>query len=123
MSDSFDIVYNKELDCWEERKEPYTTIEIATEKDYELLMEKIKFYDQHQDKIENYKEEIEHLKARLEEYKKPIDKFIKDREAQAVKEFAELIKKNPRINNYGLEFVALVDIDAELKSLLKEYEK
>lgn len=42
---------------------------------------------------------------------------------QAVKEFAERLKKDPRINNYGLEFVALVDIDAELKSLLKEYEK
>ncbi len=42
---------------------------------------------------------------------------------QAVKEFAERLKKDPRINNYGLEFVALVDIDAELKALLKEYEK
>ena len=51
-------------------------------------------------------------KAELKEYKR-----------QAVKEFAERLKKNPRINNYGLEFVALVDIDAELKALLKEYEK
>ena len=42
---------------------------------------------------------------------------------QAVKEFAERLKKDPRINNYGIEFVALVDIDAELKSLLKEYEE
>lgn len=51
-------------------------------------------------------------KAELKEYKK-----------QAVKEFADELKKDPRINNYGLEFVALVDIDAELKALLKEYEK
>ena len=50
-------------------------------------------------------------KAELKEYKR-----------QAVKEFAERLKKDPRINNYGLEFVALVDIDAELKALLKEYE-
>ena len=42
---------------------------------------------------------------------------------RAVKAFAERLKKDPRINNYGLEFVALVDIDAELKALLKEYEK
>lgn len=41
---------------------------------------------------------------------------------QAVKAFAERLKKDIRINNYGLEFVALVDIDAELKALLKEYE-
>lgn len=32
------------------------------------------------------------LKAEKREYEKPIDKFIKDREAQAVKEFAEWIK-------------------------------
>ena len=50
-------------------------------------------------------------KAELKEYKR-----------QAVKEFAERLKKDTRINNYGLEFVALVDIDAELKALLKEYE-
>ena len=51
-------------------------------------------------------------KAELKEYKR-----------QAVKAFAERLKKNPSINNYGLEFVALVDIDAELKALLKEYEE
>ena len=51
-------------------------------------------------------------KAELKEYKR-----------QAVKAFAERLKKNPRINNYRLEFVALVDIDAELKALLKEYEE
>ena len=42
---------------------------------------------------------------------------------QAVKEFAEKMKKGTRINNHGLEFVALVAIDAELKGLLKEYEQ
>lgn len=51
-------------------------------------------------------------KAELKEYKR-----------QAVKAFAERLKNDPRINNYGLKFVALVDIDAELKALLKEYEK
>ena len=51
-------------------------------------------------------------KAELKEYKR-----------QAVKEFAEKLQKDTRINNYGLEFVALVDIDAELKALLKEYEE
>lgn len=51
-------------------------------------------------------------KAELKEYKR-----------QAVKAFVERLKKDSRINNYGLEFVALVDIDAELKALLKEYEE
>ena len=48
---------------------------------------------------------------------------LKEYERQAVKAFAERLKKEPRINNCGLEFVALVDIDAELKALLKEYEE
>ena len=47
-------------------------------------------------------------KAELKEYKR-----------QAVKAFAERLKKDTSINNYGLEFVALVDIDAELKAVLK----
>lgn len=51
-------------------------------------------------------------KAELKEYKR-----------QAVKAFAERLKTDTRINNYGLEFVALVDIDAELKAVLKEYEE
>lgn len=68
------------------------------------------------------KAKIDKLEEQLAEYKKPIDKFINDREVQSVREFAKRLKKDPRINNQGLEFVALVDIDAELKSLLKEYE-
>lgn len=48
---------------------------------------------------------------------------LKEYKRQAVKAFAERLKKDTRINNYGLEFVALVDIDAELKAVLKEYEE
>ena len=48
---------------------------------------------------------------------------LKQYKMQAVKEFAERLKTEPRITNSGLEFVALVDIDAELEALLKEYEK
>lgn len=40
---------------------------------------------------------------------------------QILKEFAKRLKTNPRKTNFGLEFVALVDIDAELNALLKEY--
>lgn len=48
---------------------------------------------------------------------------LKQYKVQAVKEFAERLKTEPRITDLGLEFVALVDIDAELEALLKEYEK
>lgn len=41
--------------------------------------------------IKEYDNQIEQLKSRLAEYKKPIDKFIKDREAQAVKVFANVV--------------------------------
>lgn len=48
---------------------------------------------------------------------------LKKYKAQAVKEFSERLKTEPRITDLGLEFVALVDIDAELEELLKEYHK
>ena len=48
---------------------------------------------------------------------------LKQYKAQAVKEFSERLKTEPRITDLGLEFVALVDIDAELEALLKEYHK
>ena len=48
---------------------------------------------------------------------------LKQYKMQAVKEFAERLKTEPRITNSGLEFVALVDIDAELEALLNESEK
>lgn len=124
MKDSFDIFYNKELGCWEEKKEPYTTIEIATEKDFELLKQKLQFYDKNYDETENYKKEIKKLKEQLAEYKKPIDKFIKDREVQAVKEFAEKLKE---LLHY--DYIMPSGITDErcvfegIDELLKEYEK
>lgn len=48
---------------------------------------------------------------------------LKQYKVQAVKEFSDRLKTEPRITDSGLEFVALVDIDAELEALLKEYEK
>ena len=124
MKDSFDIVYNKELGCWEEKKEPYTTIEIATEKDFELLKQKLQFYDKNYDETENYKKEIKKLKEQLAEYKKPIDKFIKDRNAQAVKEFAEKLKKQiANIMYWSVGYVGYDDAMDVIDELLKEYEK
>lgn len=119
MKDSFDIVYNKELGCWEEKKEPYITIEIATEKDFELLKQKLQFYDKNYAETENYKKEIKKLKEQLAEYKKPIDKFIKDREVQAVKEFAERLKENCAYSFiFGQKFITERNID----KVFEEYE-
>ena len=142
MKDSFDIVYNKELGCWEEKKEPYTTIEIATEKDFELLKQK-QFYDKNYGETENYKKEIKKLKEQLAEYKKSIDKFIKDRNAQAVKEFAEKLKNklfeffqdNEELDgkiSVGPLYVDVIGVEAKdgtiislglIDKLLKEYDK
>ena len=42
--------------------------------------------------IEETEAEMERLKAQLSEFEKPVTQFVKDRETQAVKEFAEKIK-------------------------------
>lgn len=80
--------------------------------------------------IAKYENKIKKLKAENEKRLKANEDFATkhccmkcDIAKTLVKEFAARLKKDPRINNYGLEFVALVDIDAELKALLKEYEK
>lgn len=43
--------------------------------------------------IEETEAEMERLKAQLSEFEKPVTQFVKDRETQAVKEFAEKLKK------------------------------
>ena len=65
------------------------------------------------------------LEEKLSEFKKPIDKFIKDREKQTVKEFAEKLKmkafNKDMFNDWaGATYVVLV---REIDKLLKEYEK
>ncbi len=72
---------------------------------------------------EGYQKGVEEVKA---EYEKPIDKFIKDRETKAVKEFADKLKAK-KVGTFGespyeedyTEYVLVKDID----ELLKEYEK
>ena len=69
------------------------------------------------------KEELHRLKSQVAEYKKRIDKFIKDRELKAVKEFAEMVKEKAlshcrTINCYELRF-----IETTIDELLTEYEK
>lgn len=55
------------------------------------------------------------------EYEKPIDKFIKDREKQAVKEFAGKVKKHAE-QCYDWSIAKIVCAEVE-NVLLKEYEK
>ena len=76
--------------------------------------------DWHDEQVLHAEDEIERLKAQLHEYKKPIDKFIKDRENQAVKEFAEYLKEYARAcKSSGYDGIGENDID----DLLKEYEQ
>ena len=39
MCKAFEIVYDEQTGTWVEKKEPYITIEVATEKDYKFLLE------------------------------------------------------------------------------------
>ena len=44
------LAYNEESGAWEERKEPYITLEVETEEDYEHLKAAVEFY-QKRDKL------------------------------------------------------------------------
>lgn len=81
----------------------------------------------HDEQVVHLESELEILKSEKENivhnYAVITKSELKEYKRQAVKAFAERLKKDTRINNHGLEFVALVDIDAELKALLKEYEE
>ena len=37
MCDGIELVYNEETGEWEERKEPFATIEVVTEEDFQLI--------------------------------------------------------------------------------------
>ena len=43
MSD-LQLIYNKETGCWERKPEPYLTLEIATQADFEELKAAVEFY-------------------------------------------------------------------------------
>lgn len=62
------------------------------------------------------------LKAEKAEYEKPIDKFIKDREAKAVKKFADKLKGKLQDFGDGGEKGAYIT-EKDIYELLKEYEK
>ena len=110
MKDNFEVVYNEETDCWEEKEEPYATIEIPTEKDFDLLMKKIDFSDKNHYEIEEAKE-------------------------TAVKEFAEKLKETV-FDYLGVKTIEEADklslldstltydvVTDRIDELLKEYEK
>lgn len=72
--------------------------------------------------IEETEAEMERLKAQLSEFEKPVTQFVKDRETQAVKEFAEELKKKvhnyyPSIDSYctSRHVILVKDIDELLK--------
>lgn len=42
-----DLIYDEKTGTWGAKKEPFITIEVQTEEDYELLKKAIKFYNEH----------------------------------------------------------------------------
>lgn len=75
--------------------------------------------------IKGYDNQIEQLKSQLAEYKKPIDKFIKDREAQAVKVFANVVmgRFQEVCPMDASQKITLFDAIGIVLDALKEYEK
>lgn len=65
------------------------------------------------------KTENERLKSEKVEYEKPIDKFIKDREVKAVKEFTEKLKEKA----LTLSGVETYHVCCLIDELLKEFEQ
>lgn len=98
------------------RKVPFGTVILTPEE----RDEEMKAYN---DERAEFDAEIERLKAQLAEFEKPVTQFVKDRETQAVKEFAEKLKENSvevKSNEWG--FMDFVDVN-EIDELLKEYEQ
>ena len=53
-----ELVYNEETGVWEQRKEPYATIEVETdevetEEDYKELIKAVEFYKKYKDMIQH----------------------------------------------------------------------
>lgn len=48
-----ELVYNEETGVWEQRKEPYATIEAETEEDYNELIKAVEFYKKYKDMIQH----------------------------------------------------------------------
>lgn len=44
-----ELVYNEQTGCWEQRKEPYATIEVETKEDYDELVKAVEFYKKHKE--------------------------------------------------------------------------
>lgn len=96
------------------RKVPYGAVILSPEERDDEMKEINKTLAE-RDEI---KAKINKLEEQLAEYKKPIDKFIKDREAQAVKEFAEKLK----IKAIKLTAIESYHICEFINELLKEYD-
>lgn len=78
--------------------------------------------------IEERKAETERLKAQLSEFEKTVTQFVKDRETQAVKEFAEKLQKELPCRDYTLNGITFSMILASsmkyvIDKLLKEYKQ
>lgn len=96
-------------------------------KDEKSLQEVCNELNNYVKKFDSYCAKIDFLENKKKELEKQLDakcdKCLKRERKQAVKEFAKRLKTDSRTTALGLEYVAVVDIDAELNALLKEYEK
>lgn len=62
-----ELVYNEETQEWEQRKEPFITIEVETEEDFEFIGNAIAFYKKQLEKQEKLQTNADRIRAMSDE--------------------------------------------------------
>lgn len=62
-----ELVYNEETKEWEQKKEPFITIEVETEEDFEFIGSAIAFYKKHLSEKEKPKTNADRIRAMSDE--------------------------------------------------------
>lgn len=62
-----ELVYNEETKEWEQKKEPFITIEVETEEDFEFIGNAIAFYKKHMDEQARPQTNADRIRAMSDE--------------------------------------------------------
>ena len=62
-----ELVYNEETKEWEQKKEPFITIEVETEEDFEFIGNAIAFYKKHMDEQAKPQTNADRIRAMSDE--------------------------------------------------------
>ena len=62
-----ELVYNEETETWEQKKEPFITIDVETEEDFEFIKNAVAFYQKHIDEQEKPMTNADRIRAMSDE--------------------------------------------------------